>query len=199
MQFTLINLLPVLATLAPAIAAGAAAQPGALAGRDTRLTHRDKGRLAGHRRKVHHGACRARTSDAAAVSLASTVVAAPSAIGENAQVSFCSSPLVGVQLTRQATGSAKASAMSSAAGSPAASSVDASTGSAVASSSATAASTSSSAGHSASGGATVNGKAALTPNGNKAGMTLCTGIDAFSGKLGWCYGMSSANDGHTDK
>jgi hypothetical protein len=48
--------------------------------------------------------------------------------------------------------------------------------------------TTSSAGSSSSGAATVNGKAALTPNGIKAGMTLCDGIDEFSGKLGWCYG-----------
>ena len=41
-----------------------------------------------------------------------------------------------------------------------------------------------------SGNATVSGKAALTPNGIKAGMTLCTGLDDFAGKLGWCYGMS---------
>jgi len=35
----------------------------------------------------------------------------------------------------------------------------------------------------------TNGKAALTPNGIKAGMTLCTGLDEFTGKFGWCYGM----------
>jgi len=37
----------------------------------------------------------------------------------------------------------------------------------------------------------TGGKAALTPNGIKAGMTLCTGLDEFTGKLGWCYGMST--------
>jgi len=35
----------------------------------------------------------------------------------------------------------------------------------------------------------TGGKAALTPNGIKAGMTLCSGLDEFTGKLGWCYGM----------
>jgi cytoskeletal protein RodZ len=38
----------------------------------------------------------------------------------------------------------------------------------------------------------TGGNAALTPNGIKAGMTLCTGLDEFTGKLGWCYGMSTS-------
>lgn len=38
------------------------------------------------------------------------------------------------------------------------------------------------------GNTTADGKAALTPNGMKAGMTLCTGLEEFTGKLGWCYG-----------
>jgi hypothetical protein len=38
----------------------------------------------------------------------------------------------------------------------------------------------------------TGGKAALTPNGIKAGMTLCTGLEEFTGKLGWCYGMSTS-------
>jgi hypothetical protein len=38
----------------------------------------------------------------------------------------------------------------------------------------------------------TGGKAALTPNGIKAAMTLCTGLDEFTGKLGWCYGMSTS-------
>jgi hypothetical protein len=43
------------------------------------------------------------------------------------------------------------------------------------------------------GSTSASGKAALTPNGIKAGMTLCTGLDDFTGKLGWCYGMSSSH------
>lgn len=39
----------------------------------------------------------------------------------------------------------------------------------------------------------TGGKAALTPNGIKAGMTLCTGLEEFTGKLGWCYGMATLN------
>jgi hypothetical protein len=41
-------------------------------------------------------------------------------------------------------------------------------------------------------GAAIGGKGALTPNGIKAGMTLCTGLEEFTGKLGWCYGMSTS-------
>jgi hypothetical protein len=41
-------------------------------------------------------------------------------------------------------------------------------------------------------GTATGGKAALTPNGIKAGMTLCTGLDDFTGKLGWCYGVSTS-------
>lgn len=40
---------------------------------------------------------------------------------------------------------------------------------------------------SATGDVSAGGKA-LTPNGIKAGMTLCTGLEEFVGKLGWCYG-----------
>jgi hypothetical protein len=59
-------------------------------------------------------------------------------------------------------------------------------------SSATATSSSAAASSSTSSNSTTSsdGKAALTPNGIKAGMTLCTGIDEFTGKLGWCYGTS---------
>ena len=65
------------------------------------------------------------------------------------------------------------------------SSVSITTSAAVASASAAASSSTSS-----NATASVDAKAVLTPNGIKAGMTLCTGIDDFSGKLGWCYGMS---------
>jgi hypothetical protein len=43
-----------------------------------------------------------------------------------------------------------------------------------------------------SGDTDTGGKSALTPNGIKAGMTLCTGLEEFTGKLGWCYGMSTS-------
>jgi len=75
---------------------------------------------------------------------------------------------------------------------PTASSTDAFTPAAATSSPASSAASSSSAAPAAasssvSGGASVAGKPALTPNGIKAGMSLCTGIDSFQGHLGWCY------------
>jgi hypothetical protein len=52
-----------------------------------------------------------------------------------------------------------------------------------------AASSAASSGTPSSSESATGGKATLTPNGIKAGMTLCTGLDEFTGKLGWCYGM----------